>query len=312
MKSFLALAFIFSFPASSLAHSIIAAVPGLGSGVSRQSPGNNMRLLAQSSVQAEYSQAASLFKSGKFTEAISSFSLIISNPSTSVGLRNQSLIARSQAFLVINQPGLAIVDLKKVIYKPDQRNSIGNKEMILGVAYIQIKQYQLAVKHLTQAIRYLPNDASVYANRSVAYQALKNYDLAINDIQKALEIDPTPSSIYNLAVLEKERKNFSKCYYLLSQLKNQDAAYADVYLQRGLCSKALNQHQRALEDFLRASSIDNSKAEAIENAGLMLSLLGNNKVALQYLETASTLYLQQGNIQAFEAISSHISRITTP
>ena len=71
--------FYLFFPASSLAHSIIAAVPGLGSGVSRQSPGNNMRLLAQSSVQAEYSQAASLFKSGKFTEAISSFSLIISN-----------------------------------------------------------------------------------------------------------------------------------------------------------------------------------------------------------------------------------------
>ena len=64
------------------------------------------------------------------------------------------------------------------------------------------------LEHLTQAIRYLPNDASVYANRSVAYQALKNYDLAINDIQKALEIDPTPSSIYNLAVLEKERKIF--------------------------------------------------------------------------------------------------------
>ena len=90
--------------------------------------------------------------------------------------------------------------------------------MILGVAFIQIKQYPLAVKHLTSDYK-LAGNGFAYANRSVAYQALQNYDSAVRDIEKALKFNPTPSSVFNLAVLEKERKNYSRCYYLLTQLK---------------------------------------------------------------------------------------------
>ena len=267
-------------------------------------------LIAQSYNSADYNESVKLFNLGKYTEAIAAFSRIISNTSTPVPLRNKALIGRSQAFLVINQPSLAIVDLKKINYNPSQGYLIGNKEMILGVAFIQIKQYQIAIKHLSEAIKYLPNDDSVFANRSVAYQAIKNYGAAVKDIERALEINPTLSSIFNLAVLEKDRKNFSRCYALLSQLDEKNSAYADIYLQRGLCLKALKKYKRALEDFLRASSIDSTKAEAIENTGLMLAILGDNNTALKYLESASSLYLQQGNIKAFEAVSEQIARLS--
>lgn len=276
----------------------------------RQINNNTSRvLIANNSTDRDYSQSVELFNSGKFTESIASFGRIISNASSSRQLRNKALIGRSQAFLIINQPALAIVDLKKTVYKSNEKKLIGNRELILGVAFIQVKQYSLAVKHLSEAISYLPNDPSVLANRSVAYQALNDYNSAIKDLQRALKIKPTQSFVFNLAVLEKERKNFSQCYYLLSQLVNQKASHADIYLQRGLCLKALNQHKEALEDFLRSSTIDPSKAEAIENVGLMLSIMGKNSTALKYLEAASTLYLQQGNIEAFESISALIVKI---
>ena len=267
-------------------------------------------LIAYALAKDDYKQSVILFKNGQFAEAISSFGRVISNNSVSPGLRNKALIGRSQAFLIINQPTLAVIDLKKIRYQASEKNLIGNKEMILGVAFIQLKQYPLAIKHLSEALTNLPNEGSVYANRSVAYQALGNYKAAASDIEKALEINPTPSAVFNLAVLQKELKNYSRCYYLLSQLVNQKAAYADVYLQRGLCSKALNKPQQALEDFLRASSIDKSKAEAIENVGLMLSAMGQNSTALKYLEAASTMYLEQGRISKFESVSLHIDRLT--
>ena len=272
-------------------------------------PSDHIYLVAQGSARLDYKQAAALFTSGKFTESIAAFGRIIANRSSSVSLKNKSLVGRSQAFLVINQPNLAISDLKKIIYQPHEKELIGNKEMILGVAYIQVQQYSLALRHLTEAIKYLPNDASVLVNRSVAHQALQDFDAAAIDIERALKINPTPSSVFNLAVLEKDRKNYSRCHLLLSNLVAQKAAYADVYLQRGICSKALSQYKSALEDFLRASSIDPSKAEAIENAGLVLAIMGDTKTAIQYLELASSLYLEKGDIDAFEIVSNHISRI---
>ena len=71
---------------------------------------------------------------------------------------NRALIGRSQSFLLINQPALAINDLKKVEYQSGQSKLIGTKELILGVSYIQVERYQLAIKHLTNAIRLLPNE----------------------------------------------------------------------------------------------------------------------------------------------------------
>ena len=308
-NSFFALIISLSTPVSVQARSFTISAPV--SSTPSYSYDQSIKYVAQFSGRSEYNQAVKLFKSGRFTEAIAAFGRIISNTGISPKLKNKALVGRSQAFLVINQPRLAIIDLKKISYESDQKELIGEKEMILGVAFIQIKQYPLAVKHLTQAIINLPGNGFAYANRSVAYQALQNYDSAVRDIEKALKFNPTPSSVFNLAVLEKERKNYSRCYYLLTQLKNQKAAYADVYLQRGLCAKALNKHELALEDFLRASSIDKSKAEAIENVGLMLAFMGNNKSALKYLEAASTLYLEEGNIESYEAVANHILRINS-
>ena len=178
----------------------------------------SIEYLAQFSGRSEYNQAVKLFKSGKFTEAIAAFGRIISNTGISPKLKNKALVGRSQAFLVINQPRLAIIDLKKISYESDQKKLVGEKEMILGVAFIQIKQYPLAVKHLTQAIINLPGNGFAYANRSVAYQALKNYDSAVRDIEKALNLIPLHPH-FNLAVLEKSVRIIRDVIICLLSLK---------------------------------------------------------------------------------------------
>ena len=242
--------------------------------VSNQAP---VFLLSQSNYRSDYRSAVKAFQSNSFPEAISLFSRVISSPSANRRFLNQSLIGRSQAFLVIGQPALAISDLKNVQYPTSETQNIGSKELILGVAYIQIKQYQLALNHSSLAIKYLPADESAYSNRAVAYQSLGNYDAAAMDIEKALQINPTPATVFNLAVLEKDRKNYKRCYFLLSEIEKQQAAYADVYLQRGLCAKSMNQYEKALADFIKAASIDKQKAAALENIGLVMLKLGDIK-----------------------------------
>ena len=270
----------------------------------------NHQLLAQSTA-ADYENAAQLFRSGRYPEAIAIFSRILTNPSIDVNTKNNALLGRAQSFLIINQATLAISDLAKVNYKSAEKNLIGSKELILGVAYIQVKQYPTAIKHLTKAIKYLPNDESAYSNRSVAYQAIKNYDAAALDLEKSLQINPTPSSIYNLAVLEKERKNYTRCFNLLLEIEKQNAgAYADVFLQRGLCAKQLNKPEQALKDFLKAASLDKTNAEAVANIGYTVAIMGDKKTALKYLERASALYLGQGKISKFEEVNSKMMSIS--
>ena len=66
-----------------------------------------------------------------------------------------------------------------------------------------LKYYQLSIDDNTSAIRYRPNLARAYYNRSGNYYTLKKFDLALQDALKARELGMEVESAY-LDVLEKE------------------------------------------------------------------------------------------------------------
>lgn len=303
------IAILDGFPA--IAEGVYEFKPILNARIVAKELDSSHHLLAQANTTAaDYKNAAQLFRNAKYPEAIAIFSRIISNPRVDADSKNKALVGRAQSFLIINQPTLAISDLNQIKYNSTEKNLSGNKELILGVAYIQVKQYPTAIKHLTQAIKYLPNEESAYSNRSVAYQAVKNYKAAVADLERSLQINPTASSIYNLAVLEKERKNYARCFNLLLEIEELKAGtYANVFLQRGLCAKQLNKPNQALKDFLKAASLDKTNAEAVANIGYTVAIMGDKKTALKYLERASTLYLGQGSIDEYENVNNTMRKI---
>ena len=77
-------------------------------------------LIAQSNYKADYDSAVDAFNSNSFPEAISLFARVIANPNANKEFVNNALIGRSQAFLVMGQPALAVLDLKKVRYGTSQ------------------------------------------------------------------------------------------------------------------------------------------------------------------------------------------------
>jgi tetratricopeptide (TPR) repeat protein len=61
----------------------------------------------------------------------------------------------------------------------------------LGVIYlINLKKYNLAVDHFTEAIQVAPNYTEAYYSRGLSYQAMGNTSLAIPDFQQCLRINP--------------------------------------------------------------------------------------------------------------------------
>ena len=255
-------------------------------------------------------EGSSLFNSRRYTDAVSAFSRVIANPKSTRKQKNQALINRSQAYLIIGQPALSLRDIKSTVYKANQTKRIGTRDLILGTVYIQLKQYKLAVQALTSAIRYLPNESSAYSNRAVAYQFSNNLNAAANDLRKSLAIDPTPSTVFNLAILEKQKGNFQRCYYLLSKIEETEAAYADVFLQKGICAKKIGKPDQALKDFIKAASINKFNPLVLENIGLLLYEKGDKKSAIKYLEKAGELYLERGDIENYSKVADKAAELS--
>ena len=247
-------------------------------------------------------KAISLFNTGKYTDAVSVFSRIISSPTVNRVTKNKALIARAQAFIVIGQPALALLDLNKIVYSDNESKRVAELHLIRGTTYIQLKDYKSALTELSKSLAIVPNDASVYANRAVAYQALGDLNSASSDLNKSLDIDPIPSTIYNLAVLEKLRSNYKKCYFLLSKLVDADAAYVDVFIQKALCAESLGYQDEALKDYLKAASLDNMNPMVLEKIGIIVAAAGDPSSASKYLERASEIYLTKGLIQEYTKV----------
>lgn len=265
-------------------------------------------LIAQSKNSKDLSEGISLFNAGKYTDAISSFSRVITTDSPRK-FKNKALLGRAQAYLVIKQPALAIQDLKKIKYTSAEKEEQSKKVLVLGVSFIQLKNYDLAIKWLTDSIKLAPNQASAYSNRAVAYQSKGNLQAASQDLQLSLKLNPTSSTIYNLAVLEKKKKNYQSCYNLLSKLEKSEQTYPGIFLQKGLCASKLNKTDQALKDLIKAASLDKSNAFTLENIGLILAKEGEIKAAISYLEKAEQLYLINGKTEEYTKVSNIISKL---
>ena len=266
-------------------------------------------LIAQSTSNKELARGISLFNSGKFTDSISAFSRVITlDPPSKI--KNKALIGRAQAYLIIKQPSLAVPDLASIKYSSNETEEQGQRDLILGVAFIQLKNYNSAVKWLNQSVKLMPSDASAYSNRAVAFQSLGNLQAATKDLQSSLRLNPTPATVYNLAVLEKKKKNYQRCYKLLSEIEKSETPYPGVFLQKGLCAAKLNKTDQALKDLIKAASLDKTNAFALENIGVILAKRGERKGAISYLEKAGQLYIMEGKVEEYTKVTDFITKIS--
>lgn len=92
------------------------------------------------------------------------------------------------------------------------------------------KDFDLAIKKYTEAIKVLPTNAVYYANRAAAHSSLKAYDEAIEDAESAIKTDPI---------------------------------YSKGYSRLGYAKFALGQAEEALEAYKKVLDIEGDKASDV-------------------------------------------------
>jgi tetratricopeptide (TPR) repeat protein len=65
-----------------------------------------------------------------------------------------------------------------------------------GLAYHNLKQYQLATADYDQSIRLDPNLAAAYYNRGNTYRDLKQHQQAIADYDQSIRLEPNSAASY--------------------------------------------------------------------------------------------------------------------
>lgn len=268
----------------------------------------NSFYLASAKDQKNLNKAQELFLLGSFSESVIYFTRVIST-ATNQSLRNKALTGRAQAYIILNQPLLSIRDLQKTSYPKNEKKANARKDLILGVAYIQANQYELAINSLNLASKVLTGEATLFSNRAVAYQNLNKIKLAKVDLYKALELNPTPSTILNLAVIERKSGNYKTCLSILDRLKGSTQNYSRIFLERGSCLKKLGNTELALKNFLKAIELEGPTSFALQEIGEILISKGDKKNGIIYLEKASEILLQSGKIEQYGQLIETIEKI---
>lgn len=80
-----------------------------------------------------------------------------------------------------------------------------------GLTYVNLKEYDNALKEFTRAIEIHPQYAAAYANRGLVYMQQKKYNKALDDLKKAVELDPNDKMIYyNLTAYYSHQKQLDR------------------------------------------------------------------------------------------------------
>jgi tetratricopeptide (TPR) repeat protein len=122
-----------------------------------------------------------------------------------------------------------------------------------GWVYLDLGEYQQAIREFNGALELDPHDAKAYEERGWAYFYFKDYQRAIDDFEHILELDPNDTQGHNgrgqIHMIFKEYKQALVHFERIVEL------LPTVYLGYGLRGRAyreLKEYQRAIDDFERA------------------------------------------------------------
>lgn len=134
-------------------------------------------------------------------------------------------------------------------------NRSGNEANAKGVAYLQRKDYDLAIKEFNKAIRVNPNLACVYGNRGNAYREKGDFNRGISDFDAVLRINSKDVlAYYNRGLtyhkkgeLEQAISDYNKALELNPKLIEAYGNRANAYQEKGDLDSAISDLTKAIE-----------------------------------------------------------------
>ena len=256
---------------------------------------------ASSANRSPAEAAAASFNGGQYNEAIAGWTSMI-NKGDQV---KTALLNRAKAYLVIQQPLLAIEDLNS-LEKTAAPNDKSTLLVLKAVAFSSLGQKEESLRAFNQA-EALDRNPYVYINRATVYQDMGDLDSARLDLQKAIAMQPSRANYFNLAVLERRSANYKACIEILTAILKLDNSFVPAYSQRGICLASDGRHLEAIQDLLKAVTLDPALADAFFQLGKSMLSLGKPEAAKSYFLKAADLYLSQGKTASYQAAMKLVS-----
>jgi lipoprotein NlpI len=138
----------------------------------------------------------------------------------------------------------------------DQRSRDAGTFTTAGVAHLQQREYDRAIRDFDRAIALQPGLVVAWRNRGLAHREKGDYERAIADYDQAALISPGDARVFN---------------------------------ERGLTYVGMDDYPHAIQDFDRAISLKPNHAAAIQNRGRTYFYLGNFAQAAADLQRGLSL-----------------------
>lgn len=155
--------------------------------------------------------------------------------------------------LASNHPELAVIHLSEAV-RINPLDSFNNYS--LGNAYSRVGDYQKAWEYYTKAINIEPGNANAYANRAFASNRMGRKEDALSDYGMAITLSPRlAEAIVNRGLIYYHENNFGQALIDFSQAVRLEPT-ANNYDFRALALIRAGQYDEALEDVIKANQLD--------------------------------------------------------
>jgi Tfp pilus assembly protein PilF len=189
-----------------------------------------------------------------------------SPPTPSVSDNVKSLQEQASAALQQRDWNAALKLLSEAIkLDPNNSSAYFQRASLLADA----GQPTLAMADFSKAIELSPKDAKLRHTRGFFLMTQKDLDSAIADFTAAIELDPKYSMAFNnrgMAWLAQGNRERAKADFE-SALKL-DPKYVEAWINRGFMAYQQGQHEQAIADYDRALKLNSDNISALNNRGL--------------------------------------------
>ena len=160
------------------------------------------------------------------------------------------------------------------VLKNDSKNVIALQ--LYGVLASQVKQYQLSVALLSQAISIDPNYIEALNNRGVVFKELRRFDEALVDFDKAISLDGSyADALNNRGITYRELGRFDESIKDLDKAISLKPDFKEAFNSRGNTQRDLQHFDLAMEDYNHAIQLDPEYVDAYWNKALCMLHLGD-------------------------------------
>jgi len=162
---------------------------------------------------------------------------------------------------------LVVFGLIKAFNRPDPVKA--KVAFSQGVEKLEKGNPQAAVRTLTQAINYNPDNPEAYHQRGNAYYDLEQYQNAIEDYTQAIQLNPNYTNAYfNRGLARYDAQDLSGAIADYSKVIELEPSDVDAYYKRGLAHYSLENYQKAIEDYSEVIRIQSDHPLAYRSRGI--------------------------------------------